>query len=256
MNYGSTTEYTANFYRGCTHGCTYCYAPSLIHDERGWGSYVDVKVNAPQVLERELRGLRRDAVFLSSASDPYQPVEAKYGLTRRCLLSLLRHRFPVSVLTRSPLVLRDLELLKRFESVEVGVSITTVPVRQFEPGVPPLLRRIETLKRLAGAGIPTWVSLAPVIPGIVMLDLEGLFEDLKTAGVSEVRFGLLRFAGYEESKRMFEDSAGIEFEAAIAGWEELEERLSSLIRRHGMEPRADVRQKVGPDADASLDDFR
>jgi len=89
-----------------------------------------------------------------------------------------------------------------------------------------------------------------------MLDLERLFEDLKSAGVSEVRFGLLRFAGYEESKRMFEDSAGIEFAAVLTGWEELQERLSSLIRRHGMEPRADVRQKVGPGADTSLDDFR
>jgi len=258
MNYGSTTEYTANLYRGCTHGCTYCYAPSLIHDERAWGRYVDVKVNAPQVLERELRGLRRDTVFLSSASDPYQPVEAKYGLTRRCIRSLLRHRFPISILTRSPLVLRDLELLKRSESVEVGMSISTVPGRQFEPGVPPLLRRIETLKRLAGAGIPTWVSLAPVIPGIMMIDLERLFEDLKGAGVSTVRFGLLRFAGYEESKKMFEDSAGIEFAEALAGWEELRERLSSLVRRYGMEPRAEVRQKeVGPGADAtSLDDFR
>ncbi|MGA2664775.1 MAG: radical SAM protein [Nitrososphaerales archaeon] len=266
MNYGSVTEYTANLYRGCTHGCTYCYAPSLIHDERGWGSYVDVKANAPQVLERELRGLRRDTVFLSSASDPYQPVEAKYGLTRRCLRSLLRHRFPVSVLTRSPLVLRDLDLLKRFESVEVGMSITTVPVRQFEPGVPPLQRRMETLRTLAGAGIPTWVSLAPVIPGIVMVDLERLFEDLKGAGVSAVRFGLLRFAGYEESKRMFEASAGIELAAALAGWEELQERLTSLIRRYGMEPRDEVRRKkkdddeeevVGPGAGfASLDDFR
>ena len=261
MSYGSVTEHTANMYRGCTHGCTYCYAPSLIHDGRGWGSYVDVKVNAPQVLERELRGLGREApVFLSSASDPYQPVEARYGLTRRCLRSLLSHRSPVSVLTRSPLVLRDLDLLERFESVEVGMSITTVPVRRFEPGVPPLRRRIETLKTLAGAGIPTWVSLAPVIPGIVMVDLEKLFEDLRSAGVSAVRFGLLRFAGYEESKRMFEESAGVELASALAGWDELRERLSGLVRRYGMEPRDEARQKkeaAGPGAGAtSLDDFR
>jgi len=150
LAYGSSTGYTANLYKGCTHGCTYCYAPSLTHDERRWGTYVDVKINAPEVLERELRGLRRDEVFLSSASDPYQPVEAKYELTRRCLELLLRNDFPVSILTRSPLVLRDLELLRKFRWVMVGMSITTVPDRQFEPGVPPLERRIDTLKRFRG----------------------------------------------------------------------------------------------------------
>ena len=77
LNYRSSTGYTVNLYKGCTHGCVYCYAPSLTHDERRWGSYVDVKVNAPSVLGRELRGLEKEEVFLSSASDPYQPVEAK-----------------------------------------------------------------------------------------------------------------------------------------------------------------------------------
>jgi DNA repair photolyase len=257
MSYGLGTEYTANLYMGCTHGCTYCYAPSLTHDERGWGSYVDVKVNALQVLEMELRGLPRRAVFLSSASDPYQPVEARYRLTRRCISTILRHGFPVSILTRSPLVLRDLDLLRRFESVDVGMSITTVPLRHFEPGVPPLPRRIETLRKLHEAGIQTWVSLAPVIPGIVMLDLERLFQDLKAAGVSTVRFGLLRFAGYEESKKMFEESAGVELAAAVSGWDRLRERLTGLVRTYGMEPRAEALQTVAPGAGtASLDDFR
>ena len=175
LSYGPSTGYTANLYRGCTYGCVYCYAPSLIHDERRWGSYVDVKVNAPGVLKRELGGLRRDKVFLSSASDPYQPVEAKYRITRRCLELLLKHDFPVSILTRSPLVLRDLPLLREFDWVKVGMSVTTAPVRRFEPGVPPLQRRIDTLRKLARAGIPTWVSLAPVIPGVMMVNLDRLF---------------------------------------------------------------------------------
>src|SRR6266852_1442296 len=105
LAFGSSTGYTANFYKGCTHGCTYCYAPSLTHDERRWGTYVDVKVNAPAVLERELMSLRTEEVFLSSASDPYQPVEARYRLTRRCLELLQKKEFPTSILTRSPLVL-------------------------------------------------------------------------------------------------------------------------------------------------------
>jgi DNA repair photolyase len=248
LNYRSSTGYTANLYKGCTHGCVYCYAPSLTHDERIWGTYVDVKVNAPLVLERELRGLRKEEVFLSSASDPYQPVEARYRLTRRCLEVLHRHRFPVSILTRSPLVLRDLDLLKKLGSVRVGMSITTVPVREFEPGVPPLERRVDTLRRLRKAGIRTWVSLAPVIPGIVMLDLERLFRDLSEAGVSWVSFGVLRFAGYEESRRMFEEATGMSTAEALAGRDELVARLSELVRRYSMEPKDDASEwKPEPD---------
>jgi len=93
LNFGTADGYTANLYKGCTHGCIYCYAPSLTHDERKWGTYVDAKVNAPEVLERELRNLEKQQVFLSSASDPYQPVEAKYKLTRRCLEILDRYDF-------------------------------------------------------------------------------------------------------------------------------------------------------------------
>ena len=226
--YRASTGYTANLYKGCTHGCVYCYAPSLTHDERRWGSYVDVKVNAPEIMARELRGLRKDQVFLSSASDPYQPAEARYCLTRRCLKKLLMAGFPVSILTRSPLVLRDLDLLVRFNWIRVGVSITTVPAKQFEPGVPPLERRIETLKRLGKAGIRTWVSLAPVIPGLMMVDLDNLFEKLSDADVSFVSFGLLRFAGYPESERLFMESARMTLNNALGGQEVVVAKLRDL----------------------------
>jgi DNA repair photolyase len=247
MDYMSSTSYTANMYKGCTHGCTYCYAPSLTHDERRWGTYVDVKVNAPEVLDRELRGLRKDEVFLSSASDPYQPVEAKYRLTRRCLERLKKHGFPVSILTRSPLVLRDLDIIRSLEWVRVGMSITTVPTRQFEPGVPPLDRRVDTLRALSSAGVRTWVSLAPVVPGIVMIDLEKLFEDLSTAGVSSVSYGVLRFEGYEESRIMFEAAAKTTAEEAMRGREELVERLSNLRRRYNLVPPDDFEWKPSDD---------
>ena len=255
LAYGSSTGYTANLYKGCTHGCVYCYAPSLTHDERGWGSYVDAKVNAPEVLERELRGLRKDQVFLSSASDPYQPVEARYGLTRRCLESLLRNGFPVSILTRSPLVLRDLELFKRFDWVRVGMSITTVPSKQFEPGVPPLQRRIGTLKKLARVGIRTWVSLAPVVPRLMMVDLDRLFECLRDAGVSSVSFGVIRFTGYEESRRMFEEAARMSAAEALAGQEEVVSMLTEQVRRYGMEPTRDAKWKPETSNDLSLDSY-
>jgi DNA repair photolyase len=257
LAYRDSTGYTANLYKGCTHGCVYCYAPSLTHDERSWGSYADVKVNAHQVLEKELRGLRKDEVFLSSASDPYQPVEARYRVTRRCLEVLLRHRYPVSILTRSPLVLRDLDLLKRFEWVRVGMSITSVPVRRYEPGVPPLQRRIDTLRKLSKAGISTWVSLAPVIPGIILIDLDGLFEELSSAGVSSVTFGVLRFAGYEESRLMFEATAGVGTNEALAGREQVIAKLSELVRGYSMVPR-DEMPEWRPDAlsPPSLDSFQ
>jgi DNA repair photolyase len=254
LGYGSSTAYTANLYKGCTHGCKYCYAPSLTHDERAWGGYVDVKVNAPSVLERELRGLRKDEVFLSSASDPYQPVEARYRITRRCLEVLLRNGFPVSVLTRSPLVLRDLDLLKKFEWARVGMSITTVPVRQFEPGVPPLRRRVTTLRKLADAGIRTWVSLAPVIPGIMMVDLDCLLAELRDARVSWVSFGILRFTGYEESKAMFEAAAGMSTAKALTGRDDVVAKLSSLVREYGMEPK-DEMSGWKPEGPISLDSF-
>lgn len=255
LAYRNSTEYTANLYKGCTHGCVYCYAPSLTHDERGWGTYVDAKVNAPQVLENELRGLRKDQVFLSSASDPYQPVEAKYRITRRCLEVLHRHGFPVSILTRSPLVLRDLDVLKKLEWARVGMSITMVPVRRFEPGVPPLQRRIDTLRKLARAGISTWVSLAPVIPGIIMVDLDELFEELSDVGVSWVSFGLLRFSGYDESRMMFEAAAGTTIQAALADQAGVVARLSKLVRDYGMEPRENMAEwRPEPEA-SSLDGF-
>ncbi len=255
LAYGSRSGYTANLYKGCSHGCVYCYAPSLTHDERGWGTYVDVKVNAPEVLDRELGRLRKDRVFLSSASDPYQPVEARYRVTRRCLESLLRHRFPVSVLTRSPLVLRDLDLLKRLDWVRVGMSITTVPTRRFEPGVPPLRRRIETLRVLSGAGISTFVSLAPVVPALVMVDLDGLFEELNDAGVSSVSFGVLRFVGYEVSKKMFEGAAGLSAAESLEGTDELVAKLSQLVRKHGMDPAGDSEWKPSTGSGESLDAY-
>jgi DNA repair photolyase len=256
LSYGPSAGYTVNLYKGCTHGCVYCYAPSLTHDERKWGTYVDAKVNAPDVLRRELRGLRKHEVFLSSASDPYQPVEARYMLTRKCLEVLLRSGFPVSILTRSPLVLRDLDVIRKFHRIRVGMSVTTVPVRRFEPGVPPLQRRIDTLRKLASAGVSTYVSLAPVIPGIMMVDLEGLFEELSAAGVKSVSYGILRFAGYEESKKMFEAASGKTAAEATEGRDDVAAKLAGLARRYRMtSPWIERDREPWPAESMSLDSF-
>jgi DNA repair photolyase len=248
-------EYTANFYRGCTHGCVYCYAPSLVHDERRWGGYVDAKVNAPATLRRELREVEMAPVFLSSASDPYQPVEARYRLTRRCLEELEASAFPVIILTRSPLVLRDLELLRGMGWVRVGCSISTASGRLYEPGVPPLERRLETLRALADAGVATWVSLAPVVPGIVTVEVEGLLSRLREAGVQAVAPGLLRLQGYDVSREMFERTTGIEAETALKAGQETIAGVRDAISRAGFKAPSDFFRWEGPRASPGLDEF-
>ena len=235
MKYKRSEEYTVNLYRGCTHGCNYCYAPSLIHDERSWGAYVDARVNASQILESEIRRAEKRVVFVSSASDPYQPVEAKYKITRRVLQVLEKHDFPVLVLTRSPLVLRDLDILKRFSWARVGFSISSVPTKFYEPGVPSLERRLDALGKIHDAGIPTWVSLAPVIPKLIIPDLEWLFDEFKRVNVTTVTIGLLRFIGYNESKKMFEERSGHLAGEVMSGGEEVYQRIMEIAESRGID---------------------
>lgn len=163
-------RYALNPYTGCAHACRYCYAEFMRkysgHAE-AWGSFVDVKVNAPELLARELRRAEPGTVMLSSVTDPYQPLEERYGLARRCLALLVEHRFPVRVLTKSPLVLRDLDLLRGAEDVAVGLTVTTDDERMrelFEPGAPPIAARIGALRRLKEAGVATYAFLGPLLP--------------------------------------------------------------------------------------------
>ncbi len=255
LDFGGSSGYTANFYRGCCHGCVYCYVPSLIHDERDWGSFVDAKVNSPEVLAMELRQVQKNVVFLSSATDPYQAPEARYGITRRCLQVLLKREFPVSILTRSPLVLRDMDLLKKFDWVRVGLSISTVPDRFYEPGVSPLERRIDVLQRLSSAGIRTWVSLAPIVPQLILIDLERLIDRLAEAGVSSVSPGILRFQGYDESKAMFERTTGTPSAQLMQGGDETLARVQELLRRHSLDRSEELFRWSAAEEHLNLDQF-
>ena len=235
MNFRSSSEYTANFYRGCTHGCTYCYAPSLIHDERRWGSFVDAKVNSSKILRKELEQMtKKEVVFLSSASDPYQPIEARYKITRRALEVLLEYDYPVIILTRSPLVLRDLDLLQKFRWIRVGCSISSLSRKFYEPGVVSLSARIETLKKLHENGITTWVSMAPIVPQMILDHVGTLLGKLKAAGVSCVTVGMLRFIGYEESRIMFEERAKVRSANVMLGEGKINEEIVKLVSRHGL----------------------
>ncbi len=163
-------DFCLNPYVGCAHGCRYCYATFMKrytgHTEE-WGSFVDIKANAPEVLAKQVKRIRRGHVLLSSVTDPYQPAELQYGLTRKCLVILLQHSFAVDILTKSPLVLRDIDLIKSFEQIEVGLTITTDDdeVRKiFEPHVPSIAARLDTLKMLFDQGVSTYAFIGPMLP--------------------------------------------------------------------------------------------
>lgn len=163
--------YTLNAYTGCQHGCAYCYARFMKrttgHAEP-WGKFVDVKINAAELLENEVNKKQPGRVWISGVCDPYQPLEGRYRLTRQCLEILARHNWPVTVQTRSPLALRDIDIFRIFPDIEVGFSIGTADdnVRKlFEPEAPPVSARIKALDELHRAGIRTYAMIAPVLPG-------------------------------------------------------------------------------------------
>ncbi|HHT9114311.1 MAG TPA: DUF5131 family protein [Candidatus Wunengus sp. YC65] len=163
-------DYCINPYVGCSHGCRYCYATFMKrytgHTE-AWGSFVDVKINAPEILQRQLKRASMGRVMISSVTDAYQPIESKYKLTRQCLEILLQSQFPVNILTKSPLVLRDIDLIKKFKDIEVGITITTNDEkisRVFEPNAPSIIARIRTLKTLHDSRIKTYAFIGPVLP--------------------------------------------------------------------------------------------
>jgi DNA repair photolyase len=160
-----------NPYTGCQHGCSYCYArfmKRVTGHKEPWGAFVDVKVNAPDLLRMEIPKKKRDRVWVSGVCDPYQPLEKKYRLTRQCLVILARHQWPVIIQTRSPLVLRDMDIIRDAREFEVGLSVTTADdhIRKlFEPDAPPIADRIQALEDLHNAGIRTYAMVAPVLPG-------------------------------------------------------------------------------------------
>ncbi|MER3456271.1 MAG: radical SAM protein [candidate division GAL15 bacterium] len=176
---GMGFSWSINPYRGCAHGCPFCYARRThwYLDEDGvgqWSRKIFVKVNAPQVLRAELArpSWKRELVAVGTATDPYQPAEARYRITRRILEALVECRTPASLVTRSPLVLRDVDVLQdlaRKAGVTVCVSLVTLDpqlARQLEPTVALPHQRLRAIEQLSRAGIRTGVMLAPVLPGL------------------------------------------------------------------------------------------
>jgi DNA repair photolyase len=164
-------DYVINPYTGCQHGCTYCYARFMKRftgHKEPWGEFVDVKINASDLLQVEIKRKKRGRVWVSGVCDPYQPLEAQYKLSRRCLEILGQHNWPVAVQTRSPLILRDIDILKGARDFEVGFTVTTMDdgIRKlFESSAPPIKDRINALDVLHRAGIRTYAMIAPMLPG-------------------------------------------------------------------------------------------
>lgn len=179
-------DFTINSYTGCAFGCAYCYAASFAPAERAsdpWGQWVVVKQNALDLLRRSRRDLRGKSVYISSVTDPYQPVEKHLELTRDILRELIRHQPRVVIQTRSPLVARDIDLLKRFEVAQVNMTVTTDAEeirRAFEPGCPSNHQRLEAIAEVCAAGVQACITMTPLLP---VLDAEAFASSLIATGV-------------------------------------------------------------------------
>ncbi len=221
LNKSRISDFTLNCYVGCQHACNYCYARYMSYysgHSEPWGTYIDVKVNAPEVLEKDVKRARRRGggeVMMSSICDGWQPVEAKYGLSRRCLGILLENGFRVSVLTKSRLILRDFDILKRYKGqVDLGLTITTFNhklQRTLEPFCSTALERLNVIKEANKAGIDVWVFMGPLIPGFTgsLENVNGLFEKLSKVGVGEIYVDSLHY--YRANFRNLERSLGVAY---------------------------------------------
>jgi DNA repair photolyase len=196
-------DYAINPYVGCSHGCVYCYAIFMKrftgHKEE-WGTFVDVKVNAAEVLAKQMKRAKRGNIASGTVTDPYQPLERKYQITRACLEVLTAYDFPVSILTKSDLVLRDLDLLHHFRDVEVGFTISTLDEdarRVFEPRSSPATARLAALSKLAEAGVKTWAFCGPLLPFLSDGEeqMDALFGELARAGVSYIFVDSMKLSG-------------------------------------------------------------
>ena len=207
--------YSVNAYRGCNHACAYCFArPSHEYLSFGAGTDFDTKI----VVKRQAAALLRkafekpswkgDLLMFSGVTDCYQPLEASLQLTRACLEVCLEYRNPVALITKSPLIERDLDLLLRLnEEASVSVAIS-IPIweqglaRAIEPGVATPKRRIQTIERLAKAGLKVGVMVAPIIPGVSDEGMAEVLEAAREAGATGAGYVLLRLPG--SVKEVFE----------------------------------------------------
>lgn len=250
-------DYVINPYIGCRFACKYCYASFMgrFVDKKvsDWGEYVYVKVNAPKLLKKEIvsklksKGKGKE-VFLSSVTDPYQGLEAKYKITRQCLEILANFSFEgtLSILTKSNLVIRDIDVLKRFRHAVVGLTVTSTDdsiSRYFEKYAPSASDRFKTLKTLNDAGIRTYAFIGPLLPHFVAQtdELESIFKRLREVGTRHLFVENLNLSSYIRN-RLFEEMKGVGTEVLKKFYssqskdyrKELEELVRKMVKKYEM----------------------
>jgi DNA repair photolyase len=234
LNKSKVFDYCLNPYTGCQTNCQYCYArlfmPRYSGHKEPWGGFVDVKVNAVDLLNKQLERAKKGTVWISSVCDPYQSIEANYRLTRRCLEELLKKQFPVNIQTKSALVLRDLDLFRQFETIDVGFTIATDDekvAKLFEPQASPVNERIETLKTIRDEGIRTFAFIGPILPG----NPEKLVNDL----VGKVDNVYIDKMNYTAAIKQFYRYHGLEEALKDTFFREYRDRLIREIEKNGID---------------------
>jgi len=242
-------DYVVNPYVGCQHACNYCYAEFMKrftnHDE-DWGSFVDVKANALDVLGN-IERVRGKKVLFSSVTDPYHPVEARYQLTRKLLQALVPAQPRVEILTKGRMVTRDIDILTKYDDATVGVSIATLDEnasRSIEPLAALPRLRLDAIKKCKEAGLKTYVFLSPIFPGIT--EVEDIvqqaalyvdyfmFENLNLRPLNTGRvMGYIR-ENHPELQDLYNQ---IYVEKDVTFWDKMEDRIRAVCQSVGKEPR-------------------
>lgn len=272
---GMPFGWSLNPYMGCAHRCTFCYVRAFEAradrpaDDR-YGTSIRVKTNVAEVLRRELArpSWAREPVAIGAATDPYQPAEGRYRLTRRCIEALAEAANPFAIITRGPLIVRDLDVLAaaaRTAEVSVTFSIPTLDLeiwRRTEPGTAPPHQRLRALERLVDAGIRTGVGMAPILPGLT--DRPELLADVvraaRAAGATGIWSNLLYLK--PGTREHFLDALERDWPELLPEYERLyarraylpaeetkpvREQVRALARSHGIRDRRRVRLEPPPE---------
>ncbi len=204
---GMGFKWSANPYRGCAHGCHYCFARRYhgfldLNPSEDFSGLVFAKINAGQVIRQELRqpGWKRELVVVGTATDPYQPIEGKYRITRAILRALVDYHTPFVIITKGPMIVRDIDILSEAaqnEGCRVCFSIVTLSrevARDLEPGTAPPMQRMKALERLRQAGVTAGVLMMPIVPALTsdLNNLESVIQAAADHGASFIGTGLLR----------------------------------------------------------------
>ena len=251
-------KYTMNLYRGCQHQCIYCDSRSACYEIEDFADIL-VKVNAIELLEKELAGKRQKGIIGTGAmSDPYIPLERQYGLTGRALAVIARRRFPIHIVTKSDLVLKDLDTLREINKVQAAVSFTITTAddalaRKLEPGAPSPSQRFRAMEALTATGIHTGVTMMPILP-FIEDDEENIRQIVSRAAACGAKYVIPWFAVtlrdrqrvyfYAQLDRLFpgmreryEQTFGERYECRTRNADRLEGIFQGLCRQYDLATR-------------------